>query len=98
MTKELPDDLQPGDKIGDLLLDEDDFRKGELKSRDFWEKVYQRSNYQLVRSPRTESPPDRGQSTMNISSRDPLQRNLEKDFSTSSEEESEEEDDDGDLI
>ena len=87
--QDLPDDLQPGDKIGDVVLKDSDFENGSLRTRDVWNFLYERSNYQLVRSPRTESPPDRGQSTMNISSQDPLPRDLEKDFSTSSEEESE---------
>ena len=91
-NQDLPDDLQPGDKVGDLLLEKEDFDDdGSLRTRDFWITLFQRTNYQIVRSPRTASPPDRGQSTMNISSRDTLQRDLEKDFPASSEEESEEE-------
>lgn len=93
-NQDLPDDLQPGDKIGDVVLKDSDFDGATLRTRDVWKFLYERSNYQLVRSPRTVSPPDRGQSTMNISSRDTRPRDLEKDFSASSEEEGEEEEDD----
>ena len=97
-NQDLPDDLQPGDKIGDVVLKDSDFDGATLRTRDVWKFLYERSNYQLVRSPRTASPPDRGQSTMNISSRDTRPRDLEKDFSASSEEESEEEEEEEDKI
>ena len=77
-NQDLPDDLQPGDKVGDVVLKDSDFDGATLRTRDVWNFLFQRSNYQLVLSPRTESPPDRGQSTMNISSRDTLQRDLER--------------------
>ena len=68
---------------------------GRLLRRSLWQQMLQRTPT-IVRSPRTSSPTEGGQPVRNMSSEDPLQRNLTKDFS-SPQEESEEEDDDDDF-
>ena len=91
--QEVPDDLRPGDIVGGTTLTQNDFRDGILQSRSFWNFLLSRTPT-IVRSPRTSSPTEGGQPAMrNMSSEDPLQRNLTKDFSPP-QEESEEEDED----
>ena len=94
--QEVPDDLRPGDIVGGTTLTENDFRDGILQRRDLWNFLLARTPT-IVRSPRTSSPTEGGQPAMrNMSSRDPLQRNLTKDF-TPQEESEEEEDQDDDF-
>ncbi|CAL6379924.1 unnamed protein product [Bathycoccus prasinos] len=91
--QEVPDDLRPGDIVGGTTLTQNDFRDGILQRREMWSFLLSRTPT-IVRSPRTSSPTEGGQPAMrNMSSRDPLQRNLTKDF-TPPQEESEEEDED----
>ena len=92
--QEVPDDLRPGDIVGGTTLTNDDFDPmGRLLRRSLWQMMLQRTPT-IVRSPRTSSPTEGGQPAMrNMSSEDPLQRNLTKDFSPP-QEESEEEDED----
>ena len=96
--QEVPDDLRPGDIVGGTTLTQNDFRDGILQRREMWSFLLSRTPT-IVRSPRTSSPTEGGQPAMrNMSSRDPLQRNLTKDFAPPQEEsEEEDEDDSSDL-
>jgi hypothetical protein len=97
--QEVPDDLRPGDIVGGTTLTNNDFdQNGILLRREMWRMLLARTPT-ILRSPRTSSPTEGGQPAMrNMSSQDPLQRNLTKDFSPPQEEsEEEDEDDSSDL-